>query len=285
VPNPTGEFSHLLVNPSGKLVATYHSDIVRQEFLLGFYRPFLRKFLARADAIMPTSPIYMETSPFLSVVKDKCEVIPLGIDTRMFDEVGISMKPEIDRLRNLFGREFILFVGKLRYYKGLQFLIEAMPNIDVPLVVVGSGPMERDLKMLAANYRVTEKVHFMGELTEQDLAVFFHACSLFVLPSVYRSEAYGLVQLEAHVCAKPVVSTRLGTGVEFVNIDGMTGFVVPPADSPALANRINRLLADPDRRREMGEFAQKRAHSEFSLERMCERVEAVYRRVLARPKV
>ncbi|GAB4344539.1 MAG: glycosyltransferase family 4 protein [Candidatus Abyssubacteria bacterium] len=285
VPNPTCEFSHLLARPAGKLVATYHSDIVRQEFLLRFYRPFLRRFLARADAILPTSPIYMETSPFLQGVKEKCEVVPLGVDTHMFDEAGSSMEAEIERIRGLFGPEFLLFVGKLRYYKGLQFLIEAMPKIDAPLVVVGSGPMEKELQFLAANYRVAEKVHFVGELTEKDLAAFFHACSVFVLPSVYRSEAYGLVQLEAHVCAKPVVSTRLGTGVEFVNIDGRTGFVVSPADSAALANAINRLLADPERRREMGEFAQKRAHSEFSLERMCEHVEAIYERVLAHKRV
>ena len=281
VPNPTCEFSGLLAKPPGKVVATYHSDIVRQEFLLKFYSPFLRKFLARAHVIMPTSPNYIETSLFLREVKSKCEVVPLGIDTQLFDSVGQRMQPEIERLRSIFGQDFILFVGKLRYYKGLQFLIEAMPNIDVALVVVGSGPMENDLRELAANYRVTDKVHFVGEITEDDLAVFYHACSLLVLPSVYRSEAYGLVQLEAHVCAKPVVSTRLGTGVEFVNVDGKTGLIVPPADSSALTAAINELLADPARRKRMGEFAQKRVRNEFGLQRMFDNVEAVYRKALA----
>jgi glycosyltransferase involved in cell wall biosynthesis len=281
VPNPTCEFSGLLARPPGKIVATYHSDIVRQEFLLKLYSPFLRKFLARTRVIMPTSPNYIETSPFLREFRSKCEVVPLGIDTQLFDSVGLRMQPEVERLRSIFGPDFILFVGKLRYYKGLQFLIEAMPSIDVALVVVGGGPMEDDLKALAANYRVTEKVRFVGEVTEDDLAVFYHACSLLVLPSVYRSEAYGLVQLEAHACAKPVVSTRLGTGVEFVNVDGKTGIIVPPANSKALATAIDGLLADPARRKRMGEFAQKRVRNEFGLQRMFDNVEAVYKKVLA----
>ncbi|UCD57124.1 MAG: glycosyltransferase [Candidatus Hydrogenedentota bacterium] len=282
VPNPTCEFSYLLARPPGSVVATYHSDIVRQETLLKFYRPFLRRFLAHARVIMPTSPTYIETSPFLRDFRAKCEVVPLGIDTRLFDSVGSTMRPAIEKLRTIFGPEFILFVGKLRYYKGLQFLIEAMPKIDVPLVVVGHGPMEGDLRALAANYRTAGKVHFIGEVTEEDLAVFYHACSLLVLPSVYRSEAYGLVQLEAHICGKPVVSTRLGTGVEFVNIDGKTGLIVPPADSTALARAINELLSDPARRKSMGEFARTRARNEFDFQQMFDKIETVYTRVLAK---
>jgi len=280
MPNPTCEISHLLARPPGEVVVTYHSDIIRQKFLLGFYRSFLRMFLSRAKVIMPTSPVYVETSEFLSEFQSKCEVVPLGIDTEMLETVGLKMVPEIERVSSVFGPEFILFVGKLRYYKGLQFLIEAMPNVNVPLVIIGRGPMEEDLKMLALNYQVADKVHFLGEVTEEDLAVFYHACSLFVLPSIYRSEAYGLVQLEAHACGKPVVSTRLGTGVEFVNIDGRTGVIVPPANSKALAHAINTLVADPTRRKKMGEFARQRARNEFNLQNMFDRVEAVYKKAL-----
>jgi glycosyltransferase involved in cell wall biosynthesis len=281
MPNPTCEFSHLLARPDGAVVVTYHSDIIRQRVLLKFYRSFLRMFLSRAGVIMPTSPVYADTSEFLAEFRSKCEVVPLGIDTRMFDDTGSKLASEIDKVSGMFGPEFILFVGKLRYYKGLQFLIEAMPDIDVPLVIIGHGPMENDLKMLASNYNVADKIHFIGEVTEEDLAVFYHACSLFVLPSIYRSEAYGLVQLEAHACGKPVVSTRLGTGVEFVNIDGKTGLVVPPANSSALAGAINELLADPIRRKGMGEFARQRARNEFNLQLMFDRVEAMYEKVLA----
>jgi rhamnosyl/mannosyltransferase len=281
-PNPTCEFSYLMAGSPGTMVVTYHSDIIRQELLLKFYRPFLRRFLARARLILPTSPIYADTSPFLREVRGKCRIVPLGVDTRMVESAGSRLRPEIGKLHNIFGPEFILFVGKLRYYKGLQFLIEAMPKINVPLVVVGSGPMENDLKALAANYGVAEKTHFVGELTEDDLWVFYHACSLLVLPSVYRSEAYGLVQLEAHACAKPVISTRLGTGVEFVNLDGKTGIVVPPADSSALARAISDLLDDPARRGKMGRFAQERAQREFDTKVMFEKVESVYEEALGR---
>jgi len=280
MPNPTCEFSHLLARPPGKVVVTYQSDIIRQRFLLTFYRPFLRRFLAQAQVIMVTSPNYLETSPLLQEVREKCEVVPLGIDARQFESVSSQIRSGIEKLHNIFGPEFVLFVGKLRYYKGLQFLIEAMPAIDVPLVVVGTGAMENDLKAIATNYGVGDRVHFVGEVSEEDLATFYHACSLLVLPSVFRSEAYGLVQLEAHACAKPVVSTRLGTGVEFVNIDGKTGLIVPPADSTALASAVNELLANADRRKRMGEFAQKRAQNEFDLQRMFEKVDAVYQKAL-----
>jgi rhamnosyl/mannosyltransferase len=282
LPNPTCEFSYLLANPPGAVVVTYHSDIIRQEFLLRFYGPFLRTFLRRARIIMPTSPIYANTSPFLKEFRDKCRIVPLGVDTQLFDSVLSTSSKEIEKVRALFGPEFILFVGKLRYYKGLQFLIEAMPQIDVPLVVIGTGPMEQELKSLCSLYRVAEKIHFVGEVTEDDLAVFYHACSMLVLPSVYRSEAYGLVQLEAHACGKPVVSTRLGTGVEFVNIDSKTGLIVSPADSGALSGAINKLMDDPKRRREMGEFARLRARTEFSLDRMFHQIEEVYQDALAR---
>lgn len=282
MPNPTCELSHLLAAPPGEVIVTYHSDIIRQELLLRFYGRYLRKFLARARVIMPTSPPYAEGSPFLKEFSAKWEIVPLGTDTKKFHAAGSKMRTEIEKLRSIFGPEFILFVGKLRYYKGLQFLIEAMPEIDAPLVIIGRGPMENDLKMLAANYGVAEKIRFVGEVTEDDLAAFYHACSLLVLPSVYRSEAYGLVQLEAHACGKPVISTRLGTGVEFVNMDGKTGLIVPPADSAALAKAAGELLADPERRKRMGDFARKRAQTEFDLQQMFEKVEAVYEMALAR---
>ena len=282
MPNPTCEFSHLLARPKGRVVVTYHSDIIRQELLLKIYRSSLMKFLDLADVIMPTSSVYAEQSPFLRHFKEKLEVVPLGVDTAKFAEEGARLESEIEKLRGVFGREFILFVGKLRYYKGLQFLIEAMSSIDAPLIIIGTGPMEDDLKALAANYGVTDKTHFVGEVGEDDLAAFYHACSMLVLPSIFRSEAYGLVQIEAHSCGKPVVSSRLGTGVEFVNMDGKTGLIVPPADPAALAGAVNELLSNPERRKSMGEFARRRARSEFDLAQMFDKVEAVYDRVLAK---
>jgi rhamnosyl/mannosyltransferase len=281
MPNPTCEFSHLLARPRGPVVVTYHSDIIRQEFLLKIYGPALRRFLDLADVIMPTSTVYAEQSPFLRDFKDKLEVVPLGVDTGKFAEEGSRLESEIEKLRGVFGREFVLFVGKLRYYKGLQFLIEAMSEIDAPLVIIGTGPMENDLRALAANYGVSDKTRFVGEVGEDDLTAFYHACSMLVLPSIFRSEAYGLVQLEAHACGKPVVSTRLGTGVEFVNMDGKTGLVVPPADPSALAGAVNELLSKPERREAMGEFARRRARSEFDLAQMFDKVEAVYEKTLA----
>jgi rhamnosyl/mannosyltransferase len=281
MPNPTCEFSHLLARPPGAVVVTYHSDIVRQQSLLKLYGPSLRKFLNRTDVIMPTSAVYAAQSPFLSDVKSKCKVVPLGIDTQRFADAGSRLKSEIEKLRSVFGPQFVLFVGRLRYYKGVQFLIQAMQQVQAPLVVIGAGPMESDLKAMAANYGVSEKVQFLGEVSDDDLVAFFHACTLLALPSIFKSEAYGLVQLEAHACGKPVVSTRLGTGVEFVNMDGKTGLLVPPADSKALADAIKQLLSDPGRIQRMGDFARKRAQTEFDLEQMFDKIDAVYEQVIA----
>ncbi|RJP24069.1 MAG: glycosyltransferase [Candidatus Abyssobacteria bacterium SURF_5] len=279
LPNPTCELSYLLARPPGAVVATYHSDIVRQEFLLRFYSPFLRSFLRKTRLILPTSPVYAEGSLYLREFAHKCRVVPLGVDTHLFDSIS-PVKEEVNALHVRYGQEFILFVGKLRYYKGLQFLIRAMPRIPVPLVIVGTGPMEDELKGLAILNGVKEKVHFAGEVSDMDLAAYYHACSLFVLPSIYRSEAYGLVQLEAHACGKPVVSTRLGTGVEYVNLHLKTGCVVPPADPDALAAAIESLLNDPKRRQEMGEFARQRVCDEFDLDRMFHKIEDVYQEAL-----
>jgi rhamnosyl/mannosyltransferase len=214
-------------------------------------------------------------------VKSKCKVVPLGIDTQRFADAGSRLKSEIEKLRSVFGPQFVLFVGRLRYYKGVQFLIQAMQQVQAPLVVIGAGPMESDLKAMAANYGVSEKVQFLGEVSDDDLVAFFHACTLLALPSIFKSEAYGLVQLEAHACGKPVVSTRLGTGVEFVNMDGKTGLLVPPADSKALADAIKQLLSDPGRIQRMGDFARKRAQTEFDLEQMFDKIDAVYEQVIA----
>jgi rhamnosyl/mannosyltransferase len=170
-----------------------------------------------------------------------------------------------------------LFVGKLRYYKGLNYLLEALRELPrAQLIVVGTGPMERAWRALARRLGVAERVVFVGQVRDAELPAYYAACDIFVLPASERSEAFAAVLLEAMAAGKPVVCTELGTGTSFVNVDGETGFVVPARASRALAAALTRLMNDADLRAHMGAAGRARVHQEFTLEKMVERVMAVY---------
>jgi glycosyltransferase involved in cell wall biosynthesis len=277
-PYPFGEMSYLLAGRSKPLVITYHSDVIRQKNLLKLYRPFLLKTLQRADRIIATSPVYAESSVYLRHFPEKLAQIPLGIELERFESAPADL---VESIRARYPGPLLLFVGRLRYYKGLQHLLAAMPEIRAKLLVVGIGPVEADLKAQAGSLGLEGKVFFLGEVGEEVLPAHYHAADLFVLPSCERSEAFGLVQLEAMAAEKPVISTELGTGTSYVNLDGETGLVVPPADSQALARAINTLLDDEARRRRMGARGHERARQEFSSQVMVGRVAELYGEVLA----
>lgn len=278
-PYPIGEISYLIAKPAGKLVVTYHSDIVRQKFLLWFYAPFLNRFLELADRIIVSSPNLINHSPFLRKFREKCAVIPFGIDLSRF-ELNDEIISKSNMFREKTGTPLILFMGRLIYYKGLEYLILAMKNIDAKLLIVGSGPLRNDLEEICEKNGLSEKVIFFGEASDDDIPSIYHASDIFVLPSIARSEAFGLVQLEAHACGKPVVSTNLTTGVPFVNLDKETGIVVPPASSVALSEAINFLLKNEDICRKYGENAKKRVEEQFSRRLMGEKVYNLYKEVL-----
>jgi len=276
-PYPWGELAHLLWGKSRRTVITYHSDIVRQRSLLRFYEPFLWRLLAKADRIIASSDHYLEGSFYLSRYADKSTVIPYGIDLKRFS----SPPADAEAIRRRHGSPLLLFVGRLRYYKGLQYLLEAMQDLEASLLLVGKGPMEEEWLNLATELGLAKKVTFLGEVPEEELPLYYHACDIFVLPASERSEAFGIVQLEAMACGKPVVCTELGTGTSYVNIDGLTGLVVPPRDPVALAGAIERLLSDPELREEMGQRAKERVEKEFSHERMIDSTLALYEEVLS----
>ncbi len=278
-PYPPGELAWLLGSylprfgaQAPKTILTYHSDIVRQKRLLAFYSPLMGRVLRRVDLILPTSPNYVESSPYLRPLSSKCRVVPLGIDYARFS--GAKPSAALAGYRG----PTLLFVGRLRYYKGLQYLLEAMPIINptARLVIVGIGPQETDLRAQVARLKLGERVTFAGEVSEDELPKFYAAADIFVLPACERSEAFGIVQLEAMAAGKPVISTELGTGTSYVNQNQVTGLVVPPADPPALAQAINRLLADKTLSETMGQQGQRRVTQEFSLEMMSQRVEQIY---------
>nr|HID12929.1 glycosyltransferase [Anaerolineae bacterium] len=276
-PNPPGELGQLLLGRSRRFVLTYHSDIVRQRYLLRLYRPFLWKVLAKADRIIATSPHYIRSSPYLSRFADKCAVIPLGIDLRPFETVD---NDRVQAIRRRYGSPLLLFVGKLRYYKGLEYLLQAMRGIEAQLLVVGTGPMEGQWQALAQELSLGDKVAFLGEVSDDDLPLYYHACDLFVLPASHRSEAFGVVQIEAMACGKPVICTELGTGTTWVNIRDETGLVVPPRDPKALAEAIIALLRDRERAEAMGRAGRERVERYFSVGMMVQATEALYEELI-----
>jgi rhamnosyl/mannosyltransferase len=306
-PYPPGELGNLLFRPGRRTVITYHSDVIRQQGILRLYRPLLRRVLRQADRIIATSPDYIESSPYLREVAGKCAVVPLGIDptpflraddrveairaqfqpaseqalTEVEQPAAETTSPIADAATSLDQsphrvRPLILFVGRLRYYKGLQYLLEAMRSIDATLVVIGTGPMAAEWQQLTRNCGLQERIHFLGEVADEELPAFYQAADVFVLPASHRSEAFGVVQLEAMAAGTPVVSTDLGTGTSFVNQDGLTGFVAPARDASALARAVNRLLADSELRRSMGEEGRRRVLEHFTVDRMVDGVIRVY---------
>lgn len=277
-PNPTGEISSIFTRLKNRAVVTYHSDIVRQARLGKLYSPFMRKFLKSSRTIIATSPNYVRSSGVLGQFQDKSRVIPFGIDLARF-ALSSERAREIATLHRTYGSSILLFIGRFRYYKGLHVLIEAMSKVRGKLLLIGAGPLEKDLRSQVAVANLEEKIFFLGELSDREVVNHLHACDVFVLPSVLRSEAFGIVQLEAMACGKPVVCTELGTGTSFVNQHQKTGLVVPSNDVAALAQALNHLLANPELREKYGKEGQKRVEKYFSKETMIANIIRTYEEV------
>ncbi|MCX7919516.1 MAG: glycosyltransferase [bacterium] len=279
-PNPTAELAYLSAKPKGKLVLTWHSDIVRQAVFMPVYRPFLYRFLNKVDRILVTSQNYLDSSPILQNYKTKCSIVPLGIDLTQF-----KLTPRIERniaeIKRQYPNPIILFVGKLRYYKGVHILIHAMQQVHhAQLLIIGSGPKQLEWQELTAQLGLQGKVTFLGEVDDSELVAYLYACEIFCLPSHLRSEAFGAVQLEAFACGKPVVSTNLATGVPFVNLHEKTGLVVEPNSPDALADAINRLLTNPDWAKQLGEAGRRRVEQEFTIEKIAAQINAIYQQIM-----
>ena len=274
LPYPVGSAAWLGLGRA-PMVASYHSDIVRQRRLGRLWAPFLRRLLARADAVLAGSPPYAASSPFLRAVQEKVTVVPYGVDPERFR--GGDRDAGLAR----YGPgPWLVFVGRLRYYKGLDVLLDAMPALaGVGLLVAGTGEEEAALRARARGRGVADRVHWLGDLPDEELPDLLAAGDLYVLPASYRSEAYGIAMAEALAAGLPAISTELGTGTSWVNEDGVTGLVVPPRDPGALAAAALALLGDDERRARMSAAARHRAETVLSEDVMNRRVLEVYDRL------
>jgi rhamnosyl/mannosyltransferase len=266
-PNPMALVAYFIARPAGALVVWFHSEVIRPSWRYSIiYRPFLQFALHRATQIVVASPTLAASAPQLEQWRSKCVVVPYGID--------IHERPAP---RAVTHQPLILFVGRLVTYKGVDVLLEAMRGIAGVAVIVGEGPQREALQRQCAAMGLTHLVRFTGRVSDEELAALYHACDIFVLPSVTRQEAFGVVQLEAMARGKPVISTDVGTGVAWVNRHGETGLVVPPRDPRALREAIEQLLADPALRKTLGEGGARRAREVFAVDRMIESTLALYR--------
>ncbi len=274
-PWPFMDAAHLLLASGKPSVVTYHSDIVRQTGWLRLYDPLRRCFLSNVDRIVATSPDCAATSPVLRRHAAKVSVIPIGIDPA---RLAAAAPRCLDEWRGRLGEGFFLFVGVLRYYKGLQFLIEAARLCGLPTVIVGSGPEEARLKAQAEGL---PNIRFLGYLPEADKAAVLALSAALVLPSHLRSEAFGIALLEGALHGKPLISSEIGTGTSFVNRMGETGLVVPPANPQRLAEAMLRLWHEPAEARAMGERGRSRACELFNADLMARSYRELYRDLLA----
>jgi glycosyltransferase involved in cell wall biosynthesis len=277
LPNPAAVLAYLLSGYRGPVVFTYHSDTVRQKVMGAVFEPFLHAALRRSSAIIATSPRYAETSTVLRTYGARCRVIPYGIRIDGFSRCDPTA---VTRLKQRYGERLVLSVGRLVYYKGFENLIQAMTRVRARLLIVGDGPLRARLGEMAIRVGVADKVIFLGELQNDEVVPYYHAADVFALASVARSEAFGIVQIEAMAAGVPVVNTQLDSGVPYVSLDGITGITVPPEDPEAMAAAINRILGDPALRQAFSQAARLRAAEEFSVQTMAARTLALYQEVL-----
>lgn len=273
LPNPMAVIAYLISGRRGPLVVSYHSDTVRQRILGKLFSPLLNTVLKRSSAIIVSSAQYRDSSPVLKNHISRCHIIPYGIELGMFETADPGA---VATIRREHGDRLILSVGRLVYYKGFDWLIRSMSGVRGKLLIIGDGPLLSSLEQLVAELGVEHKVVFLRHISNDSMADYYHAADVFALASIARSEAFGIVQIEAMAAGIPVVNTRLDSGVPFVSLDAQTGITVPPGDSDALAGALNRLLDDEGLRRSYGAAAQKRARQEFSLNAMICRTTALY---------
>lgn len=270
-PNPAALLALIIARPKAKLVITYHMDIVRQRFLGKLVRPLQQLALRRAAAIIVTSEEYLSSSKMLQPYSDRCKVVPIGIDLSAF---AIDRPAEVAKIHQLFGNRIVLAVGRLVSYKGFDVLVTAMAGINAKCLIIGEGPEHSNLRQKIQQLGIGHKVELLGKV--EDLVPYYQACRVFVLPSVTRVEAFGIVQVEAMACGKPVVNTFVESGTHKVSLDGETGCTVPPGDPDALAAALTRLLSDSDLSKKFGEAARVRSREKFSSHAMIAKVLDVY---------
>ncbi len=282
VPNPTMILAILGGRPRSPLVVTYQSDLVRQRLRGALFRPLERLAYRRARAVLPTSPTYPPGSRFLRAYAGRLQVLPMGIDLSPYRDPSAADLAEAEAIRQRWTGPRWLGCGRLIYYKGFLNAVRALPEVPGTLMLVGDGPERAGLLAEAERLGVADRVAFLGAMPYQRVVPYYLAADAFWFPSNARSEAFGIVQVEAMAAGCPVINTTIPhSGVPWVSPHEVTGLTVPVDDPGALATAARRLLDEPGLRDRLAAAGRDRAAREFDHRVMADRSLAIYRRVLA----
>ncbi|SKA90083.1 rhamnosyl/mannosyltransferase [Thiothrix eikelboomii] len=282
-PDPMSHLASLALPSDIPRIISWHADITRQKILKHFYHPLLNKAINQAATIVVATPAHITSSPELSHLhENKLSIIHYGFDLNRF----LKSHPKTEKIKNQFPGLRIFALGRHVYYKGFDILIRAVHQlpVDTQILIGGLGPLTEIWKKLAASEGLHERIHFLGLVPDEVLLAYYQACDIFCLPATSSAEAFGIVQVEAMAAGKPIVSTRLNNGVDFVNQHGTTGLTVEPNNVNALADGLNKLLANPILRQQLGEQARYRAINDFSLETMGQKTFELYQQVIIENK-
>lgn len=294
MPFPLADLACLLSGYRGKVVAYWHSDVVKQKKWMLLYRPVMERFLKRTDLILVGSHGTLKGSHYLKPYLDKCRVIPYAVSEQILQDGGRFLAEHGYRERESREQIHFLFIGRLVYYKGCSFLLEAFAKlaeknrtggrdgqtVDVALTVIGDGALRQEMEQKAKELNVYDQIHFLGKADDKTMKASMEQADVFVLPSIERSESFGLVQLEAMAYGIPVINTQLPSGVPEVSLHGQTGLTVQPADADALADAMEWMCRHPEERRQMGIAARERVEECFTEERLVTRLMKVYTELL-----
>lgn len=279
-PDPMACMALFFSGYRGKVVLHWHSDIVRQKYLMGLYRPFQNWLIRRADLIVGTTPVYVEQSDDLKRAQHKITYLPIGTEEIVPDIEGAH------QLREKYSNHKIVFsLGRLVPYKGYHNLIEAAQYLsdDYVVVIGGTGPLRESLEQLIKERKLEKKVKLLGFVKDEEVAAYFTACDIFVLPSVQKTEAFGIVQIEAMSCGKPVVATKIpGSGTAWVNAHGISGLNVTPEQPKEIADAILTITKDRDAYEVYATGARQRFEKMFTKEKMVAGAMGIYERLMVR---
>jgi rhamnosyl/mannosyltransferase len=282
-PNPMALLAYAIARPKAPLVVWMHSEVIRPKLQYRlFYKPLLDFALRRAQRIVVASPPMLRI-PALEQYQRKCTVIPYGLECERY-RLSTNTASRVQAIRNRTTSPIVLFVGRLVPYKGVDVLLHAVKGLDAETIIIGDGPCRMSLMALAYDCGLQDKVRFVGDVSDAELLAWYHACDVFVLPSVTRQEAFGMVQLEAMLCGHPVISTNLRTGTSWVNQHERTGVVVKSGDVIELRDALSRLLGCQELRDQFGDAGRKRVLEVFTAETMCQATVTMYQDVIRSPR-
>lgn len=273
-PDPMACLSLMLSGYKGKVVLHWHSDIQKQKLLLRLYKPLQQWLLRRADRIIGTTPVYLSESPFLRNQQKKAVCLPIGVH---------PMRPTakaVEDIRKQYpGKKIVFSLGRLVAYKGYYFLVAAAKYLsdDYVVLIGGTGALKDELQREIRERGIQDKVKLLGRISDEDLPAYYGACDVFCLSSVQKTEAFGIVQIEAMSCGKPVVATNIPqSGVPWVNAHGISGLNVAPGNAEELAHAIEEVTKDETAYRRYAEGAANRYEKLFTQERMIDNCMKIY---------